>query len=100
MAPTPRILPAGMVWLRIVVAVLALGALAVAAVPLAVLVDLSSGGTGYGLCPQGLADCTLGYGRAIELSMYLALGLFAFVLLIRLAVKVHQLTRDFDDTRT
>jgi hypothetical protein len=88
-----------MVWLRIVVAVLALGALAVAAVPLAVLVDLSRGGTGYGLCPEGLGSCTLGYSRAIELSMYLALGLFVVVLLIRLAVKAYEMSRELSARR-
>ncbi|MEX1280306.1 MAG: hypothetical protein AB1Z57_01945 [Acidimicrobiia bacterium] len=82
-----------MVWLRIVVAVLALGALAVAAVPLAVIIDLSSGGTGYGLCPGGLGACELGYGRALELSVYLVLGLFLFVALVRLAVKAYDASR-------
>lgn len=85
-----------MVWLRLVVAVLVLGAVAVAVIPLLVLVDLSSGGTGYGLCPNGLDACSLAYSRPIELSMYLALGLFAFVAFIRGAVKVYQLVEERD----
>ncbi len=78
-----------MIWLRLIVAVLLLGAFAVAVIPLLVLLDLASGGTGYGLCPAGVASCTFGYLRPIELSAYLALALFLFVGAIRLAVRLY-----------
>ncbi len=88
-----------MFWLRLMVAVLVLAAIAIAAIPLAVIIDLSSGGTGYGLCPDGLSNCALGYGRAIEVSMYLALGLFVCVALVRIAAKLHERVQDLSVQR-
>ncbi len=78
-----------MIWLRLIVAVLLLGAFAIAVIPLLVLLDLASGGSGYGLCPGGVTACDFGYLRPMELTAYLALALFAFVGAIRLAVKVY-----------
>lgn len=77
-----------MVWLRLIVAVLLLGAFAVAVIPLLVLLDLASGGTGYGLCPAGIRSCAFGYLRPVELVAWLALSLFAFVAAIRAVVRI------------
>ena len=46
-----------MLVLRVLILVLILVALAVAVVPVMVLIDLLGGGTGFGLCPGGLAAC-------------------------------------------
>ncbi len=56
---------------------IALGALLgilgiVVVVPAVVLVDLASGGTGLGLCPNGLRTCDAGAYAAAELIIVLA----------------------------
>lgn len=86
-----------MIWLRLIVAVLLLGAFAVAVIPLLVLLDLASGGTGYGLCPAGVSACDFGYLRPLELTTYLVLALLVFVGAIRLAVKVYARVEGFMD---
>jgi hypothetical protein len=60
---------------RLVRAVIIVAAVALAAVPLLVLFDLASGGTGYGLCPGGVVACRNPYTAAPELSTLLTLGL-------------------------
>lgn len=60
---------------RLVRALLVVGAVALAAVPLLVLVDLSDGGTGYGLCDAGLESCRNPYGAALQLAALLTVGL-------------------------
>jgi len=66
-----------MLWLKVVRGALFMAAMMLAVVPLAVLVDLSSGGTGYGLCPRGLAGCDTPYTAGPELAVILGVGLFA-----------------------
>ena len=73
-----------MVYLRIILAVLLFLALGVGAIPLLVLVSLAGGGTGYGLCPQGVGSCELGYLSPIEMSVWLVGSLFVLVALIHL----------------
>lgn len=60
---------------RFVRAVLVLAAVAIAAVPLFVLLDLAGGGSGYGLCPAGVTECRNPYTAAPELSALLTAGL-------------------------
>ena len=60
---------------RLVRAVLILAAVAMASVPLFVLLDLAQGGSGYGLCPGGVQTCRNPYTAAPELSSLLTLGL-------------------------
>lgn len=71
-------------------AVFLLGAVAVvlAAVPILVMVDLLGGGTGYGLCANGLELCDNPYSTAAELAVLLTLALFGTVLLIRLLMRL------------
>lgn len=88
-----------MVWLRVVVAVLVLVAVAIGVLPLLVLMDLSSGGTGLGICPGGITECAISYSRPIELSTYLAVTLFAVVGLTRIAVKVYAKVQDLNAQR-
>ncbi len=73
-----------MVYLRIILAALLFIALGVGAVPLLVLVSLSGGGTGYGLCPDGISACELGYLSPVEMSVWLVGTLFVLVALIHL----------------
>ncbi len=80
--------------IRVAVLTMALAAVAVAAVPLLVLLDLVGGGTGYGLCPAGLELCDKPYSTGPELAVVLALSLFALVLGMRLLMKLARKLRD------
>ena len=60
---------------RLVRAILVVAAVALAAIPLFVLLDLAQGGTGYGLCPGGVTECRNPYTAAPELSALLTVGL-------------------------
>jgi|GEM_PF-773220 len=77
-----------MTWLRIAIGVLIAAAVGVALVPLAVLVDLKDGGSGWGLCPQGLDACRSSYFAGFELLAGLILVLAVVLLLIHLCVKL------------
>ena len=57
---------------RIVLGILLALLVLVVAVPGAVLVDLVSGGTGLGLCPDGLDACTSGVFVGSELLVILS----------------------------
>ena len=61
-----------MTFVRIVLGALLVVLALVVAVPAVVLVDLVSGGTGLGLCPQGLGLCDSGAYAAAELLIILA----------------------------
>ncbi len=72
------------------VAVFLLSALAVfiGVVPILVLVDLLGGGTGYGLCPDGLEACHRPYTTGGEIAVALLLALFGVILAIRLLMRL------------
>ena len=61
-------------------------AIALAAVPLIVLLDLAGGQDGYGLCPRGLDGCRTAYTAAPELAVILVLLLFSVLALLRVAM--------------
>jgi len=75
-------------WLRAIRLGLILAALAVAAVPLIVLLDLSAGGTGWGLCPRGLAGCDTPYTAGPELAAGLAMAMFALIAGVRIVSRL------------
>jgi len=60
----------------------------VAVVPLFVLLDLAGGGSGYGMCPDGLQACDLPYTAWLELAAGLVLVIFGLIALLRLTMKV------------
>lgn len=70
----------------VVVAVLAI--LAVGAVPLLILLDLSGDGTGWGLCEAGLDSCRVGNFRGARLALVLLVVLLALATLLRFIVWV------------
>lgn len=80
--------------IRLLVAVLAGLAVLIAAVPIFVLIDLLGGGTGYGLCPEGIESCANPYSAAPELAVVLTLLLFSAVLGIRLLMRLARRMRD------
>ena len=61
---------------RVARVVLIVAAVVLAAVPLALLLDLASGGTGYGLCPGGVIRCRNPYEAAPQVSGTLTFALF------------------------
>jgi len=71
------------VWiLRILMGLLVLVVAAIAAIPLLVVLDLSNDGTGWGVCPDGMASCSTSYFAGFELIGVLALTLFVGLALI------------------
>ncbi len=63
-------------YVRIARVILILAAAGLAAVPLLLLLNLASGGDGFGLCPGGLIRCRNPYRAAPELSTVLTVTLF------------------------
>ncbi len=77
-----------MVMLRVLVGLLAAAAIALALVPLMILLDLKDGGTGWGLCSSGLAYCRNSYFAGFELLATVVLVMLAVVALIALCVRL------------
>lgn len=75
-------------FVRVMAVLLAAVAVAIAAVPIFVLLDLLGGGTGYGLCPNGLEACEKPYSTAAEFAVVLTLALGLSVLGIRLLMRL------------
>jgi hypothetical protein len=74
-------------WLRVLLAALLVAVLLVAAFPLLILLNLASGGTGFGLCMHGLESCRIAYTSGLELMLVLTVTLFALLGVIRLVVR-------------
>jgi len=74
-------------WLRAVVAALLLTILFVAAIPLFLLLDLTAGGSGRGLCPSGLSGCETTYTAGPELAVILVVTIFALVAAVRFTMR-------------
>jgi len=72
--------------LRIIIAILIAAAIGVALVPLLVLMDLGSGGTGWGLCLSGVGVCRGSYFSGFEMVAVLFVALFVILGLIRVFV--------------
>ena len=62
--------------LRILLGVLVGIVIAAAIAPMLVLADLAGGGTGWGLCPDGISTCTTSYFAGPELLAILLFVLF------------------------
>lgn len=69
-------LPRVLIALRILLGVLVAIVVAVAAAPMLVIADLAGGGTGWGLCPDGITTCTTSYFAGPELALVLLFVLF------------------------
>lgn len=67
--------------------VLVAAALLIAVVPLLVLLSLVQGGSGFGLCPDGIGSCRNPYTAAPELSAGLTIALLAIVAAIRVLMR-------------
>jgi hypothetical protein len=83
-------------FIRVAVVVLSATAIGIALIPILVLIDLLDGGTGWGLCPDGLQACSNPYTTAAEFGILLTLGLFISVLGIRLLMRLARRLRSDD----
>lgn len=77
-----------MIVLRVVIVGLIGAAVAVALIPLMVLLDLRRGGTGWGLCADGLSNCRNSYFAGFELIGWLFLAMFVLLGMIALCVRI------------
>jgi hypothetical protein len=82
--------------IRLGVVLLSATAIGIALVPLLVLIDLLDGGTGWGLCPNGLEACDNPYTTGAEIILFLSLGLFVSVLGIRVLMRMARRLRSDD----
>lgn len=73
--------------IRLAILVLSVIGVGIALVPLLVLLDLASGGSGLGVCPDGIENCPRPYSAGAEMMIILTIALFAVVLGIRVLVR-------------
>lgn len=77
-----------MIVLRAFIVSLIAAAIGVALIPLMVLLDLRRGGTGWGLCPDGLDECRTTYFAGFELIGWLFVALFILLGMIAASVRI------------
>lgn len=80
--------------IRALILVLSATAVGIAAVPVLVMIDLLRGGTGFGLCQNGLEACSKPYSTAAEFAVVLTVALFLVVASIRLLMKLVRYIQD------
>jgi hypothetical protein len=73
---------------RALILVLVVAGLAIAAIPVLILLNLLGGGAGWGLCPDGLTACPQRYTSGPALAGYLMVSLLVIVSLIRVASRL------------
>ncbi len=83
-----------LILLRLLVYILIGVALLIAVVPLLVLLSLVQGGSGFGLCPDGITTCRNPYTAAPELTATLTLALLAVVASIRVLMRAARRVRN------
>jgi len=77
-----------MIALRAIIVGLIGAAIAVALIPLLVLLDLRRGGSGWGLCDQGLGECRNSYFAGFELIGWIFAALFILLGMIAMCVRI------------
>jgi len=68
--------------IRFLIGVLVAAIVGVALIPLYVLLDLRSGGSGWGLCAEGFGRCRTSYFAGFEFVAFLLIVLMSLVLAI------------------
>jgi len=84
---------------RIIIGALIAAIVAVALVPMLVLVDLVGGGDGWGLCPSGIGGCETSYFTGPELAAGLCILVFVLLLLLRMALHAQRMVVARQQTR-
>ena len=74
--------------IRVLVIALSVLGVAIAALPLLILIDLASGGAGYGVCPDGIENCPRPFSAGAELVIILVAVLAVVVLAIRMLMRM------------
>ncbi|MFQ5947703.1 MAG: hypothetical protein ACE5KX_02435 [Acidimicrobiia bacterium] len=80
-----------MTGIRVVIGVIIGAIVLVGLLPMLVLLDLVSGGDGWGLCPSGVGSCHTSYFDGPELAAGLALIMFLLLALLRIAVRTQRM---------
>ena len=75
-------------FVRLAVFLLIVAAVAIGIVPIVILIDLLGGGTGFGICPDGLELCHRPYSAGAELMIVLTAALFLVLSGIRLLMRL------------
>lgn len=88
-----------MILIRVLIGALIAAIIGVALIPLAVLLDLRGGGTGWGLCAEGLGGCRTSYFAGLELVVGLLLLLMALVALVGLLMRLLRILREREAAR-
>lgn len=83
-----------MVLIRFLIGVLIACIIAIALVPLMVLLDLRDGGTGWGLCTDGFGRCRTSYFAGLELLAALMAAILVLVLAIGGLVRLMRYLRE------
>ena len=81
-------------FVRLGVFLLIVASVAIGIVPIVILIDLLGGGTGWGICPDGLELCHRPYSAGPELIIVLAAALFVVLAGIRLLMRLARRLRD------
>ena len=77
-----------MITIRLLIGVVIAAIIGVALIPLLVLLDLRSGGTGWGICAEGFGRCRISYFVGLELLVALLGLMLLLVLLIGALVRL------------
>ena len=77
-----------MIALRSIIVALIAAVIAIALIPLMVLLDLRRGGSGWGLCGGGLGDCRNSYFAGFELIGWIFAALFVLLGMIAMCVRI------------
>jgi len=85
--------------IRVLIGVLVAAIIGIALIPLLILLDLRSGGTGWGLCDGGFGACRTSYFAGFELVAGLLVVMLALVLAIGLLIRLLRHLRDRQSAR-
>ena len=88
-----------MILIRFLIGVIVAAIVGIALIPLFVLLDLRSGGTGWGLCDDGFGRCRTSYFSGFELLAGILLVLLGLVLAIGLLMRLLRYLREREATR-
>lgn len=78
---------------RVLIGLMVIAIVAVAGIPLLILVDLTGGGDGWGLCPDGLEACRASMFSGPRLAVALVLAVIGLMAVLRFFVYAASLLR-------
>lgn len=78
---------------KVFVGIMVIAILAVAGIPMLILVDLTGGGDGWGLCPDGLSACRANLFSGPRLAVVLVIAVIGLMAVLRFFVYAASLLR-------